>query len=323
MSRIDEALKRAAEEASSADPSFAQRDRFALATKPRTRVEDFVTEGESSMTRETRPVVVLASIENPASTPSVSPPSVSPPSKPPDPSPSLTSFLSRVPEVVERKLVSLQGTDPTSVEQYRRLAATLHGLQQQNGIKVLMVTSAVPREGKTLTSTNLALTLSESYQRRVLLVDGDLRRPFVHEIFGIRNDTGLGDGLRVDGASLPLMQIGSHLTVLPAGRPDSDPMAALASERMRAILREAAARFDWIILDTPPVGLLSDASLMAGLVDGVIFVIGAGSTNVAVVDRALTAIGRDRVIGTVLNGLDRDATPELGYYSGYSSAQTT
>jgi Mrp family chromosome partitioning ATPase len=92
---------------------------------------------------------------------------------------------------------------------------------------------------------------------------------------------------------------------------------------MRAILREAAERFDWVILDTPPVGLLSDASLIAGLVDGVVFVIGAGSTSVSVVDRALTAIGRDRVIGTVLNGLDPDATPELGYYSGYNSAQIT
>jgi capsular exopolysaccharide synthesis family protein len=310
MSRINEVLKRAAKGTSGTDPRLASLDHVAVATRPRARVEDFVAEREPSMAPETTAVVEPAGPVHPVSMPSTAPSS-------------LTSFLARVAEVVERKVVSLPGTDPISVEQYRRLAATLHGLQQQNGIKVLMVTSSVPREGKTLTSTNLALTLSESYQRRVLLVDGDLRRPFVHEVFGIRNDRGLRDGLLGDGVSLPLMQIGSHLTVLPAGRPDSDPMAALVSERMRAILREAAERFDWVILDTPPVGLLSDASLIAGLVDGVVFVIGAGSTSVSVVDRALSAIGRDRVIGTVLNGLDPDATPELGYYSGYNSAQIT
>jgi capsular exopolysaccharide synthesis family protein len=310
MSRINEVLKRAAKGTSGTDPRLASLDHVAVATRPRARVEDFVAEREPSMAPETTAVVEPAGPVHSVSMPSTAPPS-------------LTSFLARVAEVVERKVVSLPGTDPISVEQYRRLAATLHGLQQQNGIKVLMVTSSVPREGKTLTSTNLALTLSESYQRRVLLVDGDLRRPFVHEVFGIRNDRGLRDGLLGDGVSLPLMQIGSHLTVLPAGRPDSDPMAALVSERMRAILREAAERFDWVILDTPPVGLLSDASLIAGLVDGVVFVIGAGSTSVSVVDRALTAIGRDRVIGTVLNGLDPDATPELGYYSGYNGAQIT
>ena len=80
-----------------------------------------------------------------------------------------------------------------SVEQYRRLAGAVHGLQVDRGLKTLMVTSAVPNEGKTLTVTNLALTLSESYKRRVLLIDADLRRPSVHDLFRIPNTTGLAE----------------------------------------------------------------------------------------------------------------------------------
>ena len=77
--------------------------------------------------------------------------------------------------------------DPASREQYRRLAATLHHAQAEHGLKVVMVASAVPGEGKTLTATNLALTLSESYQRRVLLIDADLRRPSLHDDVQVPN----------------------------------------------------------------------------------------------------------------------------------------
>jgi Mrp family chromosome partitioning ATPase len=94
-------------------------------------------------------------------------------------------------------------------------------------------------------------------------------------------------------------------------------MAGLASERMHHILKEAAEQFDWVILDTAPVGLITDANLMAGFVDGVIFVIGANSTNYQLVERSLNEIGRDRIIGTVLNRVEHDTTPAGGYYNHY------
>jgi Mrp family chromosome partitioning ATPase len=106
------------------------------------------------------------------------------------------------------------------VEQYRRLGAALHHHQLQSGARTLMVTSAVAAEGKTLTATNLALTLSHSYQRRVLLVDGDLRRPSVHEILRLPNMTGLSDSLRhPEKTGLRVHTISPYLSALTAGGP--------------------------------------------------------------------------------------------------------
>jgi capsular exopolysaccharide synthesis family protein len=189
-------------------------------------------------------------------------------------------------------------------------------------MKSVMVTSSIPQEGKTLTATNLALTLSESYNRQVLLIDGDLRRPTVHEIFGISNAVGLGDGLRSENA-LALVDTTPYLTVLPAGRADADPTAGLASERMRRILKEAAERFDWIVLDTPPVGLIPDARLIADLVDGVIFVIAAKSTGYPFVQKAIEEVGRERILGTVLNRVDDEIALPSGYYHQYYDRGTT
>ena len=116
----------------------------------------------------------------------------------------------------------------------------------------------------------MRLTLSESYGRRVLVIDADLRRPSIHEVFGLDNRAGLAEGLRTGATgSLPVIQVSPTLTVLTAGTPDQRPMAGLTSERMASILKEAASRFDWVLLDTPPIGLISDAQLLSELVDGV------------------------------------------------------
>jgi capsular exopolysaccharide synthesis family protein len=206
---------------------------------------------------------------------------------------------------------------PMSLEQYRRLAATLHDAQVDKGLKAVVITSAVPKEGKTLTAVNLALTFSESYGRRVLLIDADLRRPSVHDVLGIPNTRGLSDVLAADRIELPTVDVSPLLAVLPSGHPDQSPLAGLSSERMRILLEEVASRYDWVILDTPPLGLLSDATLLTRLTQAAVFVIRAGSTPHAVIDRAITDLGREYVIGTVLNGVEEDAIPVKGYYGDY------
>jgi capsular exopolysaccharide synthesis family protein len=221
---------------------------------------------------------------------------------------------------IDEKIVTGHPT-AIAVEQYRRLAATLHELQAERAVKSIMITSAVPREGKTLTAVNLALTLSESYGLRVLLIDADLRRPAVHEIFRLPNTAGLGDGLRNDRAPLTLIDVSPTLTVLPAGRPESDPMAGLTSSRMKAVVAEATARFDWVILDTPPVGLMPDAQLLARLVDGVVLVIGAGATPYGLVQRVVSELGPEQIVGTVLNRVEESSVPATGYYSHYEVAK--
>jgi capsular exopolysaccharide synthesis family protein len=195
--------------------------------------------------------------------------------------------------------------EPGAVEQYRRLAAALHHMKSERGLKTLLVSSAVPGEGKTLTACNLALTLSESYKRRVLLIDGDLRRPGVHNLFRLPNRSGLSEWLKSTGPTrLMLQQLSETLSVLPSGHPDPDPMGGLTSERMRQLVGETAAPFDWVIIDTPPVGLLPDANLLAATADAVLMVVRAGATPLTMLQRAFESVGPERVVGVVLNGTD-------------------
>jgi protein-tyrosine kinase len=197
------------------------------------------------------------------------------------------------------------GADATSTEQYRRLAGRLYLAQAEHGTRVVMITSAMPGEGKTLTASNLAVTLAESYKRQVLLIDADLRRPWVHEMFQVPNLSGLNDRLKDEEVrKVPLLRLTDHLSLLTAGRPDRDPMAVLSSERMQRVLQEASARFDWVIIDTPPVALLTDAHLLASLVDAVVLVVQAGQTPLPAINTAIQAVGRDRILGVVLNRAD-------------------
>jgi capsular exopolysaccharide synthesis family protein len=167
-----------------------------------------------------------------------------------------------------------------AVEQYRKLAAGLHHAQVQHGTKVVMMASTLAGEGKTLTATNLALTLSESYRRRVALIDADLRRPTIHDMFGLPNVSGLNDVLSARGdASCEIFDMSPCLSVLTAGRPNPDPISGLTSERMRQLVAAASEEFEWVILDTPPVGLLPDAGLLGGMVDTVVLVVAAGRNH--------------------------------------------
>jgi protein-tyrosine kinase len=224
---------------------------------------------------------------------------------------------------VDEKTVVHVNVNPVAREQYRRLAATLHHVQAERGLKAILVGSALAEEGKTLTAVNIALTLSESYRRRVLLIDADLRRPTVHHAFGFDNIVGLADALAAkEERRLPVVEISPRLSVVPAGRPNADPMEALTSSRMLKILDEAASVFDWIIIDTPPVGLLPDANLLAAMLDGAVFVVAAGRTPCAVVQKAVEALGRDRILGVVLNRVDDgNAVPGDYYYRYYGSTQ--
>jgi protein-tyrosine kinase len=217
------------------------------------------------------------------------------------------------------KVVSGPQMDEGATEQYGRLAAVLHHAQIERKIKTVMVTSAVAGEGKTLTALNLALTLSESHGRRVAFIDADLRCSRVHELLNVVRVTGLSEALQ-DGGQLQarLLPISPRLSVLLAGCSNLDPSGALTSQRMAQILAEAAASFDWVIVDTPPVVLLPDTNLLARMVDVAVVVIRAGTTSYDVVDRAIQTLDRKRVLGVVLN--DAQDAEALQYY--YSARAT-
>ena len=219
------------------------------------------------------------------------------------------------------RLAISPNANPMLVEQFRRLAATLFNAQTAGTMKVVMVTSPWAGDGKTMTSLNLSLVLSESYRRRVLLIDADLRRPSISNLSRITPACGLSDGLKSKGdQKLSVLRISQNLTLLPAGRPDPDPMSSLTSTRMRRILKEGAERFDWVILDAPPVGPVADASLLAEMTDAVLLVVRAGKTQYMPVQKAIEAIGRERIVGVVLNGIDEASQDEYHRHYGYYSA---
>lgn len=212
------------------------------------------------------------------------------------------------------RLAAGPDSDVGLTEQFRRLAATLHHAHQTNGLRDVMLTSAAPGDGKTLTAVNLALVLAESYRYRVLLIDADLRRPSIPNVVDLGEGSGLSEALIAPTEQkLALVPITARLTLLPAGRPIANSIEALTSPRMQQILEEAASRFDWIILDAPPVGPATDARLLAQMVGGTLFVIHAGQTQSPDVLKAIDAIGREQILGVVLNGVE-DAGAEAYYY---------
>ena len=209
-------------------------------------------------------------------------------------------------------------------EQFRKVAAALYRLRETRALKVVMVVSALPGEGKSLTATNLALTLSESYDAPVLLLDADLRRPTLHNLFNVPNIGGLKEGLSAtDGSVVSPVQVSERLDVLTAGKATMDPMAALTSDRMRSVIARAAEVYDWVVIDTPPVELLPDAGLLTSEADGAILVVRAGSTPYPVAQRAVAAIGSERILGIILNQVTDEMSPgEYQQYGYYGEPQT-
>jgi len=205
---------------------------------------------------------------------------------------------------------------PMLVEQFRRLAVAVHELHVEQDLRLLLITSALPSEGKTLTAINLALTLSESCERRVLLVDADIRRPFIHRAFNLPNDHGLGFALAAGEQDLAPVQVSEYLSVVPAG--DCTQPMALASDRLGPLLDRAARKFDIVLIDAAPVGLMPDARLLARLTRAVLFVIEAHTTPQSLVSRAIADIGQEFLIGTVLNRVEEHDIPTAGYYNQYT-----
>ncbi len=220
------------------------------------------------------------------------------------------------------KLIVGSAVDPAMVEQYRHLAAVMHHAQKSSGLRSVMVTSALPAEGKTLTATNLALTLSESYQRRVLLIDADLRKPRMREMFALPSTEGLTDSLAMlRGGRLPVHQVTPHLWVLTSGRVLPDPMSLLVSPAMKDLLDDARESFDWVVVDTPPIAILPDANLLAAMIDTTLLVVSAQSTPYPMVQRAAQAVGTNRILGVVLNRAEKAGMPSSYGYYGAGSRQ--
>jgi succinoglycan biosynthesis transport protein ExoP len=205
-------------------------------------------------------------------------------------------------------------------EAFRTIRTNVLFSSVDEGSRTIVVTSTGPGEGKTIVSSNLALALAQARQR-VLLVDGDLRRPQVHSYFSHLQEPGLsnfivgnaeaGDVIRASG--IP------DLWLLPSGLVPPNPAELLGSARFKDFLATLKERFDWVIIDSPPVMAVTDACVMAHLAHGVLFVVGAEMTSRKAARRALKQLelARARFMGAVLNRVDVDHHGH--YYSSYYS----
>jgi capsular exopolysaccharide synthesis family protein len=173
-----------------------------------------------------------------------------------------------------------------------------------DGMRSIMVTSTAPSEGKTVVSSNLADALAQAEQR-TLIIDGDMRRPRVHEVFEMAQEPGLSNVLigAVDVRSAIRQTGNPFLSVLPAGHIPPNPAELLGSKKYQRLIEELAKDYDWIIVDAPPVMAVTDAAVVSNGVTGVVFVVGAEMTPRRTAQTALEQLtgARAKVIGAVLN----------------------
>ena len=149
----------------------------------------------------------------------------------------------------------------------------------------------------------------------MLLVDADLRRPSIPSVADLGDGSGLSEALRATTEQkLALVPITPRLTLLPAGQPIANSIEALTSPRMKQILDEASTRFDWVILDAPPVGPTADTRLLTQMVGGTLFVVHADRTQCGDVQKAIDALGREQILGVVLNGVAERPLDHYGVY---------
>lgn len=218
------------------------------------------------------------------------------------------------------KLVAFNLSSPAS-EQFAVLGARLVAVSRTQDIKTICITSAVKNEGKTFVAANLALALAlaAESERGVVIIDADLRRPSLHNSFGIKETNGLADFLKSDRSSIDsfIIDTDKKLSFIPAGHIPSNPLLLLDSDKMKQLISELRNCYDFVIIDTPPTAPLADADILASLTDGLIFVIKAGETPLTVIQRSLKMLGKHKILGTVLN-----QTAETTNYSYYGRNKT-
>ena len=228
-------------------------------------------------------------------------------------------------DVVKAPLIIGSQSLTPRAESFRQLRTNLQFADVDQPVRVIVVTSSVANEGKSTTSANLALSFAEA-GRTVLLIEADLRRPKAAELLGLDRVVGLTDVLaervRLDDVLQPWGD--GRLTVLPSGSIPPNPSELLGSKQMSNLMTTLRARFDTIIIDTPPLLPVTDAAVAASLADGVVLIVRYGKTTRAHVNAALNSLDSvdARVFGTVLN-MRPPSADDRGAYDGYGYREYT
>src|SRR5208337_4063780 len=300
MSRIHEALKKAEQERAASQGGPGQ--------------PSFATPADEAAMPMAEESSVAVAAGGPGSVPRGSTPSFASPF-------SLDALLARCPQLQwkpdEKTMLFFNGDDNArGTEEFRTLRSRLYHAREKMALKKILVTSALPKEGKSFTAANLAQVMVKQHGRRVLLVDGDLRSPRLHMMLGTPSSPGLADYLLGESDEFTIMQRGpmENLFFIPSGHEISDPADLIANGRLRILLQRIEPLFEWIIIDSPPAVPVSDSSVLAKVCDGVLMVVRSNVTPVDMARRARQEFPEEALLGVVLNGANADVLPYTRYY---------
>jgi capsular exopolysaccharide synthesis family protein len=213
----------------------------------------------------------------------------------------------------------VSGSESPISEEYRTLRARIQSLRRTRELRSIVISSALPNEGKTTTAANLALCFGFERELTTCLVDADLRTPRVHQVFPLTGPAGLVEVLegdaKLDEALVPVPD--TRLMVLPVRALPTAPSELLGSRAMADLIAELHTRFHTVILDAPPVLGLPDTVTLVDLCDAALFVVGAGRAPREEVEAALERLDASKVLGVVLNRCERHELSYAGYGYGY------
>jgi len=225
------------------------------------------------------------------------------------------------PAKYDPKLVVLSAPDSMDAENFKILRSQILFPKDGKRPRVIMITSALPGEGKTFVASNLAASIALGFNEHVLLVDCDFRRPSVHKMLGVSLAAGLYEYL-TGKATLPdvIVKTGyGKLSVIPAGSPSPNPSELIASQMMRDFLHEVRNRYDdrYIVIDATPAQVTAEANVLSQYVDGVLFVIMAERAPREAIQRSIENLGKEKILGVVFNGYNQSYRGYRKYYKKY------
>ena len=230
---------------------------------------------------------------------------------------------------IDKNLIALLKPQSFESEQFKMLRTNLLFPASGQAPRSIMVTSAVPGEGKSFVTANLAVSIAQSIQEHVLIIDCDIRRPCIHTQFGFGDASGLSEYLS-DGTTLSSLICKTKvnkLSILPGGKPPHNPAELLSSQKMSKLLEEVKERYRdrYIVIDSPPPKLTAETSAISRQVDGILLVVEYGSTPRQMISDMIEVIGKEKILGVIFNKFDMRLSGYygMGKYSKYGKYYTS
>lgn len=226
----------------------------------------------------------------------------------------------------DQRLITYHAPQSSEAEHFKVLRTNLLFPATGQPPRTILITSALPNDGKSFVTANLATSIAQGIEEHVMLIDCDLRKPTCHTYFGYDQAAGLSEYLsaKTDLSNFLLKSAIPKLTILPAGHSPLNPTELLSSKKMKQLLDEVASRYDdrYILIDSPPPSLAAETSALVNLVDCVILVVKSGRTPKNAVTEVIEQIGKEKILGVVLNYSDISSKKYYGYGKKYYAKPT-